>query len=39
MHCFKKLTFLVKEEHLFCMNYYIDMAQLEIPEKKISIPQ
>jgi predicted nucleotidyltransferase len=35
MHCFKKLTFLVNKEHLFCMNYYIDMKQLEIPEKNI----
>ena len=35
MHCFKKLTFLVNKEHLFCMNYYIDMEQLEIPEKNI----
>ena len=35
MHCFKKLTFLVKREHYFCMNYYIDMQQLEIAEKNI----
>ncbi len=35
MHCFKKLTFLINKEHLFCMNYYIDTAQLEIPEKNI----
>ncbi len=35
MHCFKKLTFFVNKEHLFCMNYYIDMAQLEIVEKNI----
>jgi len=35
MHCFKKLTFLVNKEHFFCMNYYIDMQQLEIPEKNI----
>lgn len=35
MHCFKKLTFLVNKEHLFCMNYYIDMQELEIPEKNI----
>lgn len=33
MHCFKKLTFLVNKEHLFCMNYYIDEQQLEIAEK------
>ncbi|MES2111500.1 MAG: hypothetical protein V4577_22270 [Bacteroidota bacterium] len=35
MHCFKKLTFLVNKEHLFCMNYYIDERQLEIAEKNI----
>jgi predicted nucleotidyltransferase len=35
MHCFKKLTFLVNKQHFFCMNYYIDMQQLEIPEKNI----
>jgi hypothetical protein len=35
MHCFKKLTFLVNKEHLFCMNYYIDMQHLEIAEKNI----
>jgi len=35
MHCFKKLTFLVNKEHLFCMNYYIDEQQLEIAEKNL----
>jgi len=35
MHCLKKLTFLVKKEDYFCMNYYIDEQQLEIPEKSI----
>lgn len=35
MHCFKKLTFLINKEHLFCMNYYIDEAQLEIAEKNV----
>jgi predicted nucleotidyltransferase len=35
MHCFKKLTFLVRKEHYFCMNYYVDELQLEIPEKNI----
>jgi hypothetical protein len=33
MHCFKKLTFLFNKQHLFCMNYYVDMEQLEIVEK------
>ncbi|MDF2431977.1 MAG: hypothetical protein JWP44_1608 [Mucilaginibacter sp.] len=35
LHCFKKLTFLVKKEQLFCMNYFIDLEQLEIIEKNI----
>lgn len=35
MHCFKKLTFLVKREHFFCMNYYIDEEELQIREKNI----
>jgi predicted nucleotidyltransferase len=35
MHCLKKISFLVKREHLFCMNYYIDESQLEIKEKNI----
>jgi len=35
MHAFKKLTFLVKKEDYFCMNYYIDEQQLETVEKSI----
>src|SRR6201986_1114425 len=35
MHCFKKLTFLVKREHYFCMNYYVDEEELQIREKNI----
>ena len=35
MHCLKKVSFLVNRQHLFCMNYYIDEAQLEIEEKNI----
>ena len=35
MHFLKKLTFLVNREHFFCMNYYVDEQQLEIPEKNI----
>jgi predicted nucleotidyltransferase len=35
MHCFKKLTFLVKKQHYFCMNYYIDEQELQIHEKNI----
>jgi predicted nucleotidyltransferase len=35
MHCFKKLAFLARKEHYFCMNYYIDEQKLEIVEKSI----
>lgn len=35
MHCFKKLTFLIKKEHYFCMNYYIDEEDLLIHEQNI----
>jgi predicted nucleotidyltransferase len=35
MHCFKKLTFVVKREHYFCMNYYVDEEELQIREKNI----
>lgn len=35
MHLFKKLSFLFRRQHWFCMNYYVDEAMLEIPEKNI----
>jgi len=35
MHCFKKLTFLIKKQDYFCMNYYIDEDDLLIHEKNI----
>jgi hypothetical protein len=35
LHCFKKLTFLRNKQHLFCMNYFVDEAFLEIKEKNI----
>ncbi|MES2418181.1 MAG: hypothetical protein V4541_08320 [Bacteroidota bacterium] len=35
MHLLKKLAFLVKKQHYFCMNYYVDEQQLEIVEKNI----
>ena len=35
MHLFKKLTFLVKKEQYFCMNYYVDERDLLIHEKNI----
>ncbi len=35
LHLFKKLTFLVNRQHLYCMNYFIDEEQLVIIEKNI----
>jgi len=35
MHAFKKLTYLFNKQHYFCMNYYIDEQNLDIPEKNI----
>jgi predicted nucleotidyltransferase len=35
MHCLKKISFLFKREHYFCMNYYIDEQELQIAEKNI----
>jgi predicted nucleotidyltransferase len=35
MHLFKKLSYIAGKQHWFCMNYYIDEAALEIPEKNI----
>jgi len=35
LHFFKKMTFLVNKQHLFCMNYFIDEQGLEIVEKNI----
>jgi len=35
MHLYKKLTFLTGRQHWFCMNYYVDEAELEITEKNI----
>lgn len=35
LHLFKKLTFLVNKQHYFCMNYFIDEADLVIAEKNI----
>jgi len=35
MHCFKKVAFLFKKQHWFCMNYYVDEEMLEIKEKNI----
>jgi hypothetical protein len=34
-HLFKKLSYLAGKQHWFCMNYYVDEAALEIPEKNI----
>jgi len=35
LHCFKKLTFMFKKEHWFCMNYFVDEEALQIKEKNI----
>jgi hypothetical protein len=35
MHIFKKFTFLVRKEHWFCMNYYVDEDALQISDKNI----
>lgn len=35
MHLYKKLTFLWGRQNWFCMNYYVDEAAMEIPEKNI----
>ncbi|HZE84472.1 MAG TPA: hypothetical protein VE035_09190 [Puia sp.] len=35
MHLFKKLSFLVGKQHWYCMNYYVDEDEMEIPEKNI----
>jgi Predicted nucleotidyltransferases len=35
LHCFKKFTFLVRKQHFFCMNYFIEQDHLEIAEKNI----
>ena len=35
MHLFKKFTFLIGRQHLYCMNYYIDEEMLLIDEKNI----
>lgn len=35
MHLYKKFSFLLGRQHWFCMNYYVDEAALEIPEKNI----
>ena len=35
LHVFKKITFLFGMEHKFCMNYFIDVAHLQLEEKNI----
>lgn len=35
MHIYKKIAILRKKGDWFCMNYYIDEAMLEIPEKNV----
>ncbi len=35
LHLFKKLTFLAGRQHDFCMNYFLDEAELELKDKNI----
>lgn len=35
MHIFKKLTFLTGQQHLYCMNYYIDEKALQLEDQNI----
>jgi hypothetical protein len=35
LHIFKKFTFLFHMQDYFCMNYFIDEQEMEIPEKNI----
>jgi hypothetical protein len=35
MHMFKKFTYLLGRQHLYCMNFYIDEGSPAIPEKNI----
>ena len=35
MHLLKKISFLFNKQHLLCMNYYVDEAEMEIIEKNI----
>jgi hypothetical protein len=35
LHLLKKLSFLIGREDWFCMNYFVDEAALEIPEKNL----
>ncbi|TDW96617.1 nucleotidyltransferase domain-containing protein [Dinghuibacter silviterrae] len=35
LHLFKKLSFLVRRQDWFCMNYFIDESALKIPEQNI----
>jgi predicted nucleotidyltransferase len=35
LHLLKKCTFLIRRQDWFCMNYFVDEAALEIPEKNL----
>jgi len=35
MHLFKKLTFITRHQHFFCMNYYIDEEAMLIEEQNV----
>lgn len=34
-HLFKKFTFITGHQHWYCMNYYVDEAEMQIKEKNI----
>lgn len=35
LHIFKKLTFFAGKQHDFCMNYFLDLEELELKDKNI----
>ena len=35
LHLFKKATFLVRQQDRFCMNYFLDISQLQLEEQNI----
>jgi len=35
LHLFKKITFLARQQHKFCMNYFIDTHNLKIEEQNL----
>jgi hypothetical protein len=35
LHAFKKFTFLFRQQHKFCMNYFLDTQHLQLEEKNL----